>query len=589
MGKRNYYRFLFRYLGLVLFKRKTIGATLEKTAARHGGRVCVLFEDESITYAEMNRRANRRANFFHGLGIAKGDVVCLLMENRPEFLATVLGLAKLGAVTALINHNLKGRALAHTLNLSGAQVLVVGQECLETLDAVLPELERIPSDRIYVDTRWDAGGSGPAGLQHLNALLTAAGEDNPHPPPLNSKDPVLYIYTSGTTGLPKAAIINHMRWFSAGLAMGSYALQVTQRDVVFCALPLYHSNGILIAFGASLINGAALGLSRRFSAGGFWEEAVRFEATCFIYIGEVLRYLLNQAPGEAETRHRITRILGNGLRPDIWPAFRERFGIADIREFYASTEGNAATINMDNVAGSVGTPVLKSSDNTALVRYDVERDAYLRDTEGFCQRCDPGETGELLGEIKAVTPFYGYTNPRETERKILHDVFRKGDAWFRTGDLLKKDEQGYYYFLDRIGDTYRWKGENVSTQEVQEILAGFNGMQLVNVYGVKMPGADGRIGMAAIQLAEGQPFDGAAFHAFAAENLAGYALPGFVRVVQGMDLTGTFKIRKTDIQGEGFDPAATSDPLFYRDSREATYAPLDAAVFQRINSGALKL
>lgn len=589
MSRINYYRFLFRYLGLVLFKRKTIGRALEKMAARHGSRVCVLFEDESITYAEMNRRANRRANFFHGLGIAKGDVVCLLMENRPEFLETVLGLAKLGAVAALINHNLKGRALAHTLNLSGAQVLVVGKECLENLDAVLPDLERIPSDRIYVDTRWDAGGPGPAGLQDLIALLTAAGEANPDPPPLGSRDPVLYIYTSGTTGLPKAAVINHMRWFSAGLAMGSYALQVTPRDVVFCALPLYHSNGILIAFGASLINGAALGLSRRFSASGFWDEAVKFKATCFIYIGEVLRYLLNQEPGDAETGHRITRILGNGLRPDIWPAFRERFGISEIREFYASTEGNAATINMDNVTGSVGTPVLKSSDNTALVRYDVERDEYLRDAGGFCQRCDPGETGELLGEIKAVTPFHGYTDRKETERKILHDVFKKGDAWFRTGDLLKKDEQGYYYFLDRIGDTYRWKGENVSTQEVQEILSGFGGMQLVNVYGVQMPGADGRIGMAAIQLAEGRTFDGAAFHAFAAGNLPGYALPGFVRLVRGMDLTGTFKIRKTDIRGEGFDPAATPDPLYYLDGGAGTYSPLDSAAFQRINSGELKL
>jgi len=589
MSKRNYYRFLFRYLGLVLFKRKTIGRTLEKMAARHGGRVCVFFEDESISYAEMNRLSNRRANFFHGLGIAKGDVVCLLMENRPEFLETVLGLAKLGAVAALINHNLKGRALAHSLNLSGAQVLVVGKECLENLDAVLPDLERIPSDRIYVDTRWDAGGAAPAGLQDLNALLSAAGDANPDSPPLDSKDPVLYIYTSGTTGLPKAAVINHLRWYSAGLAMGAYALQVTRRDVVYCALPLYHSNGILIAFGASLINGAALGLSRRFSASGFWDEAEKVGATCFIYIGEVLRYLLNQEPGDAETRHRITRILGNGLRPDIWPAFRERFRIADIREFYASTEGNVATINMDNVTGSVGTSILKSSDNTALVRYDVEQDEYLRDAEGFCQRCETGETGELLGEIRVTTPFYGYTNPQETERKILHDVFKKGDAWFRTGDLLKQDEQGYYYFLDRIGDTYRWKGENVSTQEVQEILAGFQGMQLVNVYGVKMPDTDGRIGMAAIQLAEGQPFDGAAFHAFAAENLAGYALPGFVRVVAGMDLTGTFKIRKTDLQNEGFNPAATPDPLYYLDSRGETYAPLDASAFQRINSGALKL
>lgn len=587
MGKLRYYRFLYRYLRLVAFQRDTLGRTAEALAASRPDAPCCRFEEETISFAAMNRRANRRANFFHGLGVGKGEVVCLLMENRPEFLETVIGLAKLGAVTALLNTNLKGSALAHCINISGATRVIVGAECLEALQAVLPDLESVATAGVFVDTRWSGGVPPPAGTNDLNGMLAGADESNPHHPPLSSKDLVLYIYTSGTTGLPKAARINHYRLHGAGLAMGFYALALNSNDVVYCALPLYHSNGILIAFGSAMVSGAALALSRRFSASGFWDEAAGMGATAFIYIGEVLRYLVNQPPSPAERQHRVTRILGNGLRPDIWPAVGERFGIAHIREFYASTEGNAITINLDDRPESVGTCVLKLSDNLVVVRYDVEADDYIRDAQGHCQRCQPGEAGELLAENTRTVPFHGYANARETERKILRNVFKPGDAYFRTGDLVSRDAQGYYYFVDRIGDTYRWKGENVSAQEVQEILSGFDGLHMVNVYGVKLPGAEGRVGMAALQMGEGHAFDGAGFYRFATERLASYAAPAFVRLVSEMDLTGTYKLRKTDLQSQGFDPEQVEGALFYVDRDKSTYAPLDSKVYRDIIGGSL--
>jgi fatty-acyl-CoA synthase len=307
-----------------------------------------------------------------------------------------------------------------------------------------------------------------------------------------------------------------------------------------------------------------------------------------IYIGELLRYLVNQAPVPEERGHRMQRILGNGLRPDIWPAFRERFDVEHIREFYASTEGNAVTLNLDDVPGSVGKAVLAFADNTVLVRYDVEADDYLRDAKGFCLRCGPGEVGEMLGKVKVTTPFYGYTSEEDTRKKILRDVFAKGDAYFRTGDLVRKDAEGFYYFVDRIGDTYRWKGENVATQEVQEMLGSFAGTNLVSVYGVRIPGADGRVGMAAILMKAGLGFDPQAFYRHAVERLAPFAVPAFVRLVEEMDITGTFKLRKTELQAQGFDPAYGQKGLFWLDRERETYAPLEAETFRRIQAGEVR-
>jgi len=402
---------------------------------------------------------------------------------------------------------------------------------------------------------------------------------------LYCRDKAFYIYTSGTTGLPKAARINHYRWVGAGLAFGLYGLGARREDVIYCPLPLYHSNGILIAFGAALVSGAALALSRRFSASRFWDEAYGFGATAAVYIGEILRYLVNAPPAAHERDHRITRVLGNGLRPDIWELFRQRFGIRHVREFYASTEGNAYTLNMNDVVGSVGQAILKFSENTLMVRYDVATDAHPRGPDGFLLPCAPGETGELLARVGPLTPFYGYAGSEETEKKLLRNVFRRGDVYFRTGDLMMKDAAGNYYFVDRIGDTFRWKGENVATHEVQEILSAFPGLALVGVFGVTVPGHEGRAGMAALMMEPGRPFDPAAFHRFAEDKLPPYMRPAFLRVVARAELTGTYKLKKLDLQQVGYDPGRTTDPLYYRDAAQGAYLPLDAAAHALILAG----
>ncbi|MDH4247807.1 MAG: long-chain-acyl-CoA synthetase [Deltaproteobacteria bacterium] len=578
-------KFFLKYLGLVLFKKHTIGRSIEAKAAAQGEAPFLKFEGEVISYSEFNRRANRRAHLFHSLGVRKGDVVAVMMENRPEILETVVGLAKLGAVAGLINTNLKAAQLTHCLNISQAEKLVLGRECLSAFKEVQSGLERIKVDQVYQDTRWREGGMDLTGAKDLNALVAHQPTGNPTAPPMNSKDVAILIYTSGTTGMPKAARINHYRWYTAGLVFGFYALQLSPKDTLFCPLPLYHSNGILIAMSSALINGAAFAITRTFSASRFWEEVTKSGATSFIYIGEVLRYLMHQPPGAFDKAHTVTRITGNGLRPDIWPGFVQRFGIRAIREFYSSTEGNTATVNLNEKVGSVGKMVLKLSDNTILVRYDLDKANYVQGPDGFYLGCQPGEVGELLARISPLTPFYGYTSTKDTESKIFRNVFKKGDSYFKTGDLMKKDAEGDYFFVDRMGDTYRWKGENVSTQEVQESLSKFPGTLLAAVYGVEIPGTEGRVGMAALMLEKGKSLDANALGGFVVQHLPSYARPAFVRLVEHIDMTGTFKLKKTDLQKQGYDPAQVKGSLYYLDAAAKQYKPLDAGIYQSIRSG----
>ncbi len=585
----NYYRFVLRYILLLLLQNKTLGGTIEEMARKRGAAPCIRFSDRSLTYDEFNRAANRRANLFLALGVQRGETVALLMENRPEFLETLTGLAKLGAVTAAINTNLTSVGLVHCLNISGAKRIIVGRECMQPLADVLPQLSSIRIDGVFVDSGPETGGAIPAGGHDLDAMLSGASPENPPAVKLSSRDLLMYIYTSGTTGLPKAARISHYRWYGAGLAFGYYGLGVKEDDVVFCALPLYHSNGVLLTVGSAFVNGAVLAMSRRFSATRYWEEVTRLGATCFVYIGELLRYLMNTPAGPYDQTHQVTRILGNGLRPDIWEPFQQRFRIAHIREFYASTEGNTYLLNLNDKSGSVGTPILKTSKNLQLVRYDIETESYPRDANGFCQHCAVGEAGELMGEITFTTPFHGYANPAETEKKLLRNVFKKGDVFFKTGDLVKQDAGGDYFFVDRIGDTFRWKGENVSTQEVQEILAGFPGLHLINVYGVRVPGAEGRVGMAALVFDKGVKFSGEDFFKYAEEHLPAYSRPAFLRIMENLEVTGTYKLKKTELQKQGFDPGQVTDPLYCRDEKGKAYAKLNAEVFAAIQGAKIRM
>lgn len=573
----------------------TVADRIEDAARRQGDRPFLRFEGRTLSYADWNAEANRVAHWARSEGLGAGDVVALAMGSRPEYLVVWAGLAKVGASTALLNTNLADRALRHALDTSGARTVVAGTECLPALETVESPLR---SWRVFA--MGEPGAEPPAlpeGARSLDAALAAFPREDPDPAQrsdLRSGDDLFYIYTSGTTGNPKAARFSHLRFLSLGdayRAMAGYGPE----DVIYCALPLYHTAGGVVVVSAALSAGACVALRRRFSASRFWEEVREEGATAFHYIGEFCRYLVNRPESPLDRDHRVRVAVGNGLRPDIWERFQERFGIPQIREFYGATEGNAALVNLDGKPGAVGRLPFKRLLPIRLVRYDLEQEDYVRKPDGTCVECGPGEVGELLGRIpkeKDATTgrFEGYTSKEATEKKILRDVFEKGDAWFRTGDLLRFDEQGYFYFVDRIGDTFRWKGENVSTQEVAELLSEFDGLQLANVYGVEVPGADGRAGMAALLGPEAGSFDGKAFYAFAAERLPSYAMPAFLRLVSDVELTGTFKIRKVDLQRQGFDPEACGgDPLLVRDDDARAYVPLDAERLAAIRAGEHRL
>jgi fatty-acyl-CoA synthase len=406
---------------------------------------------------------------------------------------------------------------------------------------------------------------------------------------MRARDTALLIFTSGTTGMPKAARITHVR---AQLYMRGFAGATDARpsDRIYVALPLYHATGGLCALGAAFLNGGSVVLKRRFSASHFWEEVAREGCTMFVYIGELCRYLVNHPPSEAETKHKIRLAFGNGLRPDIWPVLKQRFRIPEILEFYGSTEGNVSMFNFDGREGAVGRVPrwLRNRFNIRVIQFDVEAEKPIRTASGACLECGPGQVGECIGRIggDARAEYTGYVDKAASEKKVLRDVFQKGDAWFATGDLMRIDGDGYLYFVDRIGDTFRWKGENVSTNEVAERLQAAPGVLQANVYGVPVEGAEGRAGMAALVV--GPEFDIKAFGAHVAAELPSFAQPLFVRMLPAIETTGTFKMRKMDLVADAYDPGKVKGPLFFHDPKRG-YVKVTRTVYEKIATGLVKV
>ncbi|MCP4004503.1 MAG: long-chain-acyl-CoA synthetase [bacterium] len=588
---------MIRY-GLPLARLKpssplTIADKIEEQASRRGDHPFIVFEDRRVSYREANEDANQVAHWATSIGMASGDVIALLMLNRPEYISTWGGISKIGATTALINTNLTGRALAHAIDAAKTRKIIVGSECLENIATLDPDVRAGLTVYVRIDPA-DPSPEIPEGAQDIGAALASMSRENPDKSVragATAGDAHVYIYTSGTTGLPKAAVMSHLKF----LLTGSAALisGLNRSDVMYIALPLYHSAGGAMATMSAINAGATIALRRRFSASEFWEDVDLFGVTAFQYIGEFCRYLLNAKPHAKESSHRVKFAIGNGLRPEIWEEFQSRFAIPKIVEFYGATEGNTAIVNFDGKVGAVGKvpPIVPAP---LIIKYDVENDEHPRDDQGICFPCADGEVGELVAEIPqsadtASGRFEGYTSKEATEKKILRDVLKSGDTFFRSGDLLKRDAQGYYYFVDRIGDTFRWKGENVSTQEVAESISAFPGVQMINVYGVDVPGADGRAGMASIGLESASSFDGAALFAHIADTLPAYAAPIFVRLQTDFEVTGTFKLRKVDLQKEGYDPGAVKDPLYLRDDQGKTYVPLTPEKYAEVQAGSIRI
>jgi fatty-acyl-CoA synthase len=569
---------------------RTIRDHVEEWAQEHGDRPALVSDTATLSYRALNAQANRYARWAQSQGVRKGDVVALLMTNRPDYLAIWIGLAKIGAATALLNTNQTGAALAHSIKVVGARLAVVEAALRPTLQVALDVNDAPVALHVY--------GADDAGLPRVDtAVVGLDGADFPHGErvPLSIEDRCVFVYTSGTTGLPKAANINHYRVL---LAMQAFAgvTDAKPGDRIYSCLPMYHTNGGVLAPGAVLSVGGTCVLRDRFSAREFWSDIVRHQCTMFIYIGELCRYLVNTPPHPDETRHKIRLAFGNGLRPDVWVPFRDRFRVPRIVEFYGATEGNSTIFNFDGTPGAVGRVPAWAEKKfpMRLIKFDVEAEQPVRDADGRCIVCGPDEPGELVGLIvndpeRPANRFEGYADRRATENKILRDVFEPGDMYFRTGDLLRRDRLGYFYFIDRVGDTFRRKGENVATSEVSEHLTVFPGVREANVYGVPVPGIDGKVGMVSMIVDDAARFDFRAFYRHCAGALAEYARPVFLRFPRALDITGTFKQRKVGFVAEGFDPARTDDPLFVIDPARETFAPLDAAAHARILSGVMRL
>ncbi len=475
---------------------------------------------------------------------------------------------------------------------SGARNAIVGAELLDAWESARVLLEEPPT--AWVQRRPGDAAEIPVSARSLDEVLAEkSGARLPADTRrgLKAETSAVYIYTSGTTGLPKAANITHIR--AAGMMHGfAVLLEADETDRIYDPLPLYHATGGVGGVGAALTTGACLVLRERFSASHFWSDIVEHDCTRFLYVGELCRYLVNSPPHPDERRHRIRSCMGNGLRPEVWPAFRDRFGLPHIVEFYGSSEGNVTLFNNDDEVGSVGRlpPLVSLVVKVRIVEFDVEREEIVRDAEGRVIECPPGEVGEAIGLIDPSKPggrFDGYRDAAATQKKILTDAFVEGDRWFRSGDLMKKDARGYFYFVDRIGDTFRWKGENVATSEVAEALSVFAGIEEANVYGVSIAGHDGRAGMATVVARA--DLDLPALHAHVAASLPPYARPLFLRRRDELEITGTFKHRKVDLVREGFDPGAVADPLFFRDDAARTFVPLTPALHAQILSGALRI
>jgi fatty-acyl-CoA synthase len=557
---------------------------LEARAADAAERAFVIFEGRTVSFAEMNELANRVAHAALSAGLKSGDVVALMMENRPEFPMVWLGLAKVGIVTALLNTGARGDVLRHALEQTAARALIYGGECAGQV-ATLDPSERPSLLFVLRDAAQSAqGADGQLPARRLEEMLERASPGNPdrharaH---VQLKDPLYYIFTSGTTGLPKAALMSHLRFLNAGGVIAGFLDLKREPDVLYNVLPLYHGAGGMVVVSAALHIGIPIVLRRRFSAGEFWSDVRRHRVTAWYYIGEICRYLLNQPPRPDDREHTLRKMSGAGLKADVWQAFQARFGIETICEGLGSTEANYGLTNVDNKVGSVGRLPYPERSNIRVVRHDIETGEYVRAADGSLMLCQAGEVGELIAEIlegpSAAGFFEGYTSPEATEAKILRNVFRAGDRWVRSGDLVRHDAEDYYYFVDRVGDTFRWKSENVSTEEVAQVLSRYPGLAVANVYGVRVPGTEGRAGMVALTFQPPAQFDPSAFHAFALARLASYAVPLFVRVAADADLTSTFKLRKIDLQRAGYDSSRTRDPLYVRDAKAGSYLPLNAA------------
>jgi len=569
-------------------KPLTLGLLIERNARHHGHRTAILYEDRSLTWREFDHWANQIANYLVAEGLTKGDAIAVFLENRPELLAVVAGAAKIGVACAMLNTSQKGQVLSHSINLIEPKMVIVGEELVGVIDDIKGNLKADhsqPFQFLADGNTLNLFDDAPDGYANMAANVSAHRSDTLHvtnPPTMG--DTAVYLFTSGTTGLPKAAPGSHRKFIKAYGGFGLMSLAMKPQDVLYCTLPLYHGTALLVCWGSVLAGGSALAIRRKFSASEFWNDVRYYRATTFGYVGELCRYLINQPPSDKDREHNLTKMVGNGLRPSIWNEFKSRFGINTVAELYAASEGNIGFSNFFNMNNTVG---FSTAPYKLVAFHDGTRDP-VRNENGFMQEVPTGEPGLLIGEITKVWPFEGYTQKDATEKSILRGAFKKGDQWFNTGDVLKNIGCGHLQFVDRMGDTFRWKGENVSTNEVENILDGSGLIEEAIVYGVEIPGTNGKAGMVTlVPRADSNEFEPDRLLHYLSDNLPPYAIPVFIRVTDAIEKTGTFKYRKVDIQKAGYSLERSDDEVYVLLPREKTYTLMTSELKQRIDAGSV--
>ena len=557
----------------------SLGKVIQDNAEKYSQNIAIKYEETEYTYEELNDWVNKYANYFLSLGIKKGEVINVMLENRPEIMFIIAAMSKIGAIASLINTRQRAATLTHSLAINKVRFYIVGEELFEAFEEVKSNLD-LNENQILFFLADNGDMTTPEG--YIDLIKDISKQESKNPPStqtIKGKYTYAYIFTSGTTGLPKAAHMRNMHTAGSMVGWGKLAFHTEPDDVMYICLPLFHSNAIQVGWASALYSGASVAIGRRFSVRDFWKDCIRYGATCFNYIGEICRYLLNQPSSPLDRKHNIYKIGGNGLTPEIWNEFKERFGIKEVYEHYGMTEMIGMFCNYFNLDKTVGF----CFDPYAIVKYDVDNDKAILNGEGFYQEVEKGEAGLFLLKMRDQYTFAGYTDKISTRKKIIHDVFEKGDAWYNTGDMLRNIGYKHAQFVDRLGDTFRWKGENVSTTEVEDVISLSDQIKLSSVYGVQIPGAEGRVGMASVMTVKSHDeFNFKIFLDILKKNLPKYAIPKFICFLSGLSTTSTYKIQKSEMKNVGYDISKTNDRIYVLLPGSLEYTLLTEKIYNNI-------
>ncbi|MDX5584695.1 MAG: long-chain-acyl-CoA synthetase [Aureibaculum sp.] len=558
---------------------ESIGKIIESNAIQNANVIALKYEEQSYTYAEFNKTINRYANYLLLEGVKNDETVIAFLENKPELLFLIAACAKIGAVISLINPNHREKTLIHSLELTKSKYFFIGEELMPFFEDVRNSLTESADNKYYWISDQQINNC-PIHYIWLKKELEKVDTENPiTTQQIKASQVYANVFTSGTTGLPKASRQTNRKWLATYYWFGKVNMNLNANDVMYVPLPFYHTNALIVAWPTALAGSCTMVMRKKFSVTEFWRDIDKYNVSAFIYVGELCRYLLNAPASNLDKKHRIKKIMGNGLRPDIWHEFKERFQIKNIFEFYGSADGNVGFTNTFNFDCTLGW----SPQNFRIVRYDIENDSPIKDSNGFLIPVPKGETGLLISEISEASLFDGYVNEKQNEDKILRNVFRSGDNWFNSGDLLQDIGFKHARFVDRIGDTFRWKGENVATAEVEGIVGQLNCVEICAVYGVQIPNNDGRAGMATIVKHCDEDFDIDTIAQHLHKELPKYAVPIFIRLKDEINFTHTHKIKKFNLKKERFN---CDDDVYVMLPKSNIYVLINKSLLNEINEGA---